>query len=131
MRAETKLETERIRLRCMEDRDQEALLELFSDPEVMKYYSGLKDKQETREWIAWNKRNEKGYRVSLWIAEDKQSGDFLANAESFLSKLKMKRRWKSAICLHAGTGETAIRKKRPKPAWTMASIIGSTAKLRL
>lgn len=77
MGAETKLVTERIRLRCMEDRDQESLLELFSDPEVMKYYSGLKDKRQTREWIAWNKRNEKGYRVSLWIAEDIQTGDFL------------------------------------------------------
>lgn len=76
MDAETKLVTERIRLRCMEDRDQESLLELFSDPEVMKYYSGLKDKRQTREWIAWNKRNEKGYRVSLWIAEDIQTGDF-------------------------------------------------------
>ncbi|MBV2240766.1 GNAT family N-acetyltransferase [Bacillus inaquosorum] len=42
----------------------------------MKFYSGLKDKRQTREWINWNKRNEKGYGVSLWIAEDIRTGDF-------------------------------------------------------
>lgn len=60
MSAKTKLVTDRIRLRCMEDRDHASLLELFNDPDVMKYYSGLKDKRQTREWINWNKRNEKG-----------------------------------------------------------------------
>ncbi|NTU27959.1 GNAT family N-acetyltransferase [Bacillus tequilensis] len=77
MSANTKLVTNRIRLRCMEDRDQASLFELFNDPDVMKYYSGLKNKRQTREWINWNKRNEKGYGVSLWIAEDKRTGDFL------------------------------------------------------
>lgn len=90
MSAKTKLVTDRIRLRCMEDRDQASLFELFSDPDVMKYYSGLKDKRQTREWINWNKRNEKGYGVSLWIAEDIQTGDFWDNAASCPSRSKIK-----------------------------------------
>lgn len=41
MNAKTKLVTDRIRLRCMEDRDQATLFGLlFNDPDVMTYYSG-------------------------------------------------------------------------------------------
>ncbi|KAA6453868.1 GNAT family N-acetyltransferase [Bacillus atrophaeus] len=77
MPSEVRLTTDRIRLRSMEDRDKEHLLRLFTDKEVMKYYPGVKNERETQDWIDWNKRNEKGYRVSLWIAEDKRTGEFL------------------------------------------------------
>lgn len=75
--SDTILTTGRIRLRGMHDSDQENLYKLFTDAEVMKYYPSLKSKRETKEWIAWNKRLAKGYGVSLWIAEDKETGRFL------------------------------------------------------
>ncbi|ASF28525.1 MULTISPECIES: GNAT family N-acetyltransferase [Bacillus amyloliquefaciens group] len=73
----TILTTGRIRLRTMRDDDEENLYGLFTDKEVMKYYPSLKSRRETKEWIAWNKRLAKGYGVSLWIAEDKETGAFL------------------------------------------------------
>lgn len=73
----TILTTGRIRLRTMRDDDEDNLYGLFTDREVMKYYPSLKSRRETKEWIAWNKRLAAGYGVSLWIAEDKETGAFL------------------------------------------------------
>lgn len=52
------LETERLRLRTMDEDDAPFLYEkLFQDEEVMKYYPSLKDEKQTKEWIAWNQKN--------------------------------------------------------------------------
>ncbi len=129
MPSETRLTTDRIRLRSMEDRDKEHLLRLFTDKEVMKYYPGVKNERETQEWIAWNKRNEKGYRVSLWIAEDKRTGEFLGQCGIVPQKIGNEIYiWKSDTCLPGGTGGTAMRQKQHEAVLTMASMHVNTEK---
>lgn len=69
--------TERLILRKMIQDDAGHLLEIFSDPEAMRYYPSTKNDNETREWINWTLNNYAKYGVGLWIVEDKATGDFL------------------------------------------------------
>jgi ribosomal-protein-alanine N-acetyltransferase len=43
------LETERLRLRPMDDGDYEPLCALYADPEVMRYVAGVRTREQTRE----------------------------------------------------------------------------------
>ena len=45
------LETERMRLRPFSHDDVDDLLGIFQDPEAMRYYPGLKDRDEAQAWI--------------------------------------------------------------------------------
>ena len=45
------LETERLLLRRFTLEDVDVLLEIFSDPEAMRYYSATKTREETVKWI--------------------------------------------------------------------------------
>jgi RimJ/RimL family protein N-acetyltransferase len=69
--------TERLILRNMNQEDASHLLQIFSDPEAMRYYPSTKNENETREWIKWTLNNYAKYGVGLWIVEDKATGDFL------------------------------------------------------
>jgi len=69
--------TERLILRKMNQEDASHLLQIFSDPEAMRYYPSTKNENETREWINWTLNNYAKYGVGLWIVEDKATGDFL------------------------------------------------------
>lgn len=69
--------TERLILRKMKQEDASHLLQIFSDPEAMRYYPSTKNENETREWINWTLNNYVNYGVGLWIVEDKATGDFL------------------------------------------------------
>ncbi|MBS4172704.1 GNAT family N-acetyltransferase [Bacillus sp. FJAT-49736] len=69
--------TERLVLRKMEKEDVHNLLEIFSDPEAMKYYPSTKDEKETMNWIEWTIGNYEKHGVGLWIVEEKESGKFL------------------------------------------------------
>jgi RimJ/RimL family protein N-acetyltransferase len=75
------LETERLRLREFTEEDADLLLELDSDPEVMRYIGpyGLPDSAAYRErvrtkWIPYYARG-KGY--GFWAALEKATGAFL------------------------------------------------------
>ncbi|TVX93234.1 GNAT family N-acetyltransferase [Paenibacillus agilis] len=71
------LSTERLILRRMTEDDIEILMEIFSDPEAMKYYPSTKNEQQASEWVDWTLRNYDTYETGLWIVEDKATGDFL------------------------------------------------------
>ncbi|MGN9865287.1 GNAT family N-acetyltransferase [Bacillus swezeyi] len=71
------LSTERLILRKMTRGDAENLLEIFLDPKAMKYYPSTKDKKQTFAWIDWTLENYEKHEVGLWVAEDKQTGEFL------------------------------------------------------
>lgn len=91
MNAKTKLVTDRIRLRCMEDRDQATLFGLlFNDPDVMTYYSGLKDKRQTREWSIGTNEMKKGTALVCGSPKISGQGSFWGNAASFPSRSKIK-----------------------------------------
>lgn len=71
------LSTKRLNLRKMNKHDVKNLMEIFSDPEAMRYYPSTKDEKQTLEWIEWTLNNYIKYGTGLWIVEDKQTGDFL------------------------------------------------------
>ncbi|WP_282061003.1 GNAT family N-acetyltransferase [Bacillus pumilus] len=83
------LETERLRLRTMNEHDAPFLYDmLFQDEEVMKYYPSLKDEQQTKEWIAWNQKNDRMYHTSLWIIEDKETNEPLGQSGIVLQNIE-------------------------------------------
>ncbi|WEZ15543.1 GNAT family N-acetyltransferase [Bacillus safensis] len=85
----TVFETERLKLRTMNDHDASFLYdELFQDEEVMKYYPSLKDEQQTKEWIAWNQKNDRMYNTSLWIIEDKETNERLGQSGIVLQNIE-------------------------------------------
>lgn len=70
------LSTDCLKLRKMTRNDADHLLEIFSDPETMKYYPSTKNEKDTIEWIDWTLMNYEKHGVGLWIVEDKD-GEFL------------------------------------------------------
>lgn len=85
----TVLETERLSLRTMNEHDAPFLYEmLFQDEEVMKYYPSLKDEKQTKEWIAWNQKNDRMYHTSLWVIEDKETKEPLGQTGIVLQNIE-------------------------------------------
>jgi len=74
-------------LRAMAESDAGNLLKIFEDAEAMKYYSSTKSEQDTRRWIQWMKQHYQTYGISMWIAEDKQKGEFLGQCGMVLQKV--------------------------------------------
>ncbi len=68
------LTTPRLHLRTMSHADLDFLAELFSDPEVMRYYPKTLDRAETAERIEQNLQRYRDYGYGLWIAEDRNTG---------------------------------------------------------
>ncbi|MBD8497311.1 GNAT family N-acetyltransferase [Paenibacillus arenosi] len=71
------LSTERLILRKMTKDDVVALMEIFSDPEAMKYYPSTKNEQQASEWVDWTLRNYDTSGTGMWIVEDRATGGFL------------------------------------------------------
>lgn len=75
------LETERLILRRATSADADLLVELDSDPEVMRYLSGgpATPREEIEDDIlpAWLRYYERGDRYGYWVAIEKGSGDFI------------------------------------------------------
>jgi RimJ/RimL family protein N-acetyltransferase len=75
------LETERLILRQFTPADADLLVELDSDPEVMRYLSGgpATPREEIENDIlpAWLRYYERGDRYGYWAAIEKGSGDFI------------------------------------------------------
>jgi RimJ/RimL family protein N-acetyltransferase len=73
------LETSRLRLRPLEMSDVEALNEIQSDPDHMRFYPHPFSLQESREWVA--KMHERAERdgFALFAVEDRATREFLGN----------------------------------------------------
>ncbi|MCA0988482.1 GNAT family N-acetyltransferase [Guptibacillus algicola] len=106
------LTTDRLVLREMYRDDVESLLEMFQDPDVMRYYKGLKNREETIKWIEWTRENYGKYGVGLWIVEEKGTGDCLGQCGLVLQKVEgnmeveigylfMKRYWGKGYAIEA------------------------------
>ena len=76
------LETPRLRLRpfARDLSDADALHEIQSDPEHMRFYPHPFSRDETRAWIekALDRQDRLGF--SLWAIEDRATGEFLGNS---------------------------------------------------
>lgn len=82
------LTSERLVLREMYRDDADHLLSMFQDPDVMTYYPGLKNKEETEKWITWTRENYGKYGVGMWVVEEKGTGLFLGQCGIVLQKVE-------------------------------------------
>ena len=82
------LETERLILRRVNMGDVGSLQGIFSDPEAMRYYPGLKDEKETREWIERTLNSYQKYGFGLWIALFKENLDFAGQCGLILQEVE-------------------------------------------
>ena len=73
------IETRRLRLRDYAYDDFNALYEILSDPETMRYYPKPFDEAGTKRWIDWNLTNYKEYGFGLWAIELKDTGEFIGD----------------------------------------------------
>lgn len=71
------LETSRLLLRPLNAYDFDDLYAMFNDPQVMRYYPGLKDQSLTQAWIDWNCDMYQRYGHGLYAIERKEDGAFL------------------------------------------------------
>jgi hypothetical protein len=62
------LETERLSLREITEDDLDDLLEIWGDPETMRFFPRTLDSQAMREWIERNQRRYEQYGHGLWAA---------------------------------------------------------------
>lgn len=76
------VETERLRLRPFHEdlSDVDALHEIQSDPEHMRFYPHPFSRQETREWVERRLEQYEEHGFSLWVVEDRETGELLGNA---------------------------------------------------
>ena len=73
------IETERLILREYTWQDVGAVYEIFSDPETMQHYPKPFDKEQTRNWIAWNLQNYEEYGFGLWAVILKETGELIGD----------------------------------------------------
>ena len=73
------LETERLIIREYTTEDFDALYEILSDAETMKYYPKPYDENGVRRWIDWciGSYNQNGF--GLWALELKETGTFIGD----------------------------------------------------
>jgi [ribosomal protein S5]-alanine N-acetyltransferase len=75
------IETDRLRLRPFADdlSDLDALHEIQSDPQHMRFYPHPFSREESRAWIERFLERQERYGYSLWAIEDRETGEFLGN----------------------------------------------------
>jgi RimJ/RimL family protein N-acetyltransferase len=81
------VETERLILREVSNDDFSFLLQLFNDPDAMKYYGNKRDEKQTREWIQYSHRNYEKFGFGKWIVVKKS--DLLPIGHCGLLSLKI------------------------------------------
>ena len=73
------LETKRLLLREYKIEDFDALYEILSDADVMKYYPKPFDAERVKGWIEWNLDNYRKYGFGLWAVILKDSGKLIGD----------------------------------------------------
>ncbi len=70
------LETSRLLLREFAPQDVDALAEILSDPETMRYYPAPYDRAGVEQWIERNRQRYRDDGVGLWAMEFSKTSDF-------------------------------------------------------
>ena len=73
------IETKRLRIREYTPEDFNALYDIISDAETMKYYPKPYDKEGTQRWIDWCINSYRDNGFGLWALELKATGDFIGD----------------------------------------------------
>ena len=71
------IETQRLRLRPLDCSDLDNLLEIFSDPETMKFYPSVKSIDETEQWIKRSKNLYETEKIGFFALELKENCQFI------------------------------------------------------
>ncbi len=69
--------TDRLVLRHLQQSDFDSLFALMSDPEVMRYYPGVKNRDETQAWLDWVEEHYARFGYGLFALEHLETGEFL------------------------------------------------------
>ena len=73
------METKRLRIRRYTREDFDALYEILSDPETMKYYPRPYDQNGVNRWINWCLDSYEKHGFGLWALELKDTGVFIGD----------------------------------------------------
>jgi ribosomal-protein-alanine N-acetyltransferase len=73
------LQTKRLQLRRLQNSDVEALIELWSDPEVTKYLGGPRDREKLKKIFEEDIKNPYAEQYDLWPVEEKQSKEVVGD----------------------------------------------------
>ena len=73
------METKRLRIRRYTREDFDALYEILSDPETMKYYPRPYDQNGVNRWINWCLDSYEKHGFGLWALELKDTGIFIGD----------------------------------------------------
>ena len=73
------METKRLRIRRYTREDFDALYEILSDPETMKYYPRPYDQNGVNRWIDWCLDSYEKHGFGLWALELKDTGVFIGD----------------------------------------------------
>lgn len=71
------LETERLRLRELEEKDLDAMGRILKDPEVMYAYEHGFSDEEVRQWLDRNRQRYAEDGFGLWAVVERKTGDFI------------------------------------------------------
>ena len=75
----TILQTPRIQLREFTPKDADALAQVLSDPETMRYYSAPYDRAGVEQWIERNRQRYQDDGVGLWAMELKKTQELIGD----------------------------------------------------
>ena len=81
------LETERLRLRALQQSDFAELLAMLNDPLVMRYYPSTLDEGATQVWIDRVLQSYAERQYGLWVVERKSSGEFVGQCGLLLQEV--------------------------------------------
>jgi len=73
----TILETARLALRELTPHDVDNLLQIFGDPEAMRYFPATQTAAETRAWIERNRASYREHGYGMWAATMRDTGAFV------------------------------------------------------
>lgn len=84
------IETERLKLRIINEDDTEALLEIFSDPIAMQYFGVVFDRAMMDKWVRSNLNHQAQYGYSLYAVLLKESGKLIGDCGLETDKIEDK-----------------------------------------
>ena len=82
------LETERLALRQFRIDDVDNLLQIFADPEAMRFYPAPFTREQTEGWVRWSLDSCAKHGFGLWAVVRKEDGLFLGDCGLMLQPVE-------------------------------------------
>lgn len=101
------LETDRLTLRRLTTYDIDALMDIFSDPEAMRYYPSTKSRKEAESWVRWVQKSYEENGYGLWAATLKATDEFVGQCGLVAQEVEGKREVEIGYLFLRGSGDRA------------------------